>query len=116
MDEISICAPTHVAELNGGEISAYTISPQDFNLETARLEDISIENTGQSLALMKSVLDDEEGAAKDIVLLNAGAAIYAAGLAGELAGGLELARKSISSGSARQKLEDLAKLTNSFQD
>jgi anthranilate phosphoribosyltransferase len=112
LDEISIGAVTHVAELRDGEIATYTVQPEDFAMQRADLAQIRAEDAEHSLAIIKSVLANEEGPAKDIVCLNAGAAIYAAGLADSLAAGVERARQVIASGEAAVKLEQLITATN----
>ncbi len=112
LDEISIGAVTHVAELKDGEITTYTVQPEDFGMQRADLSRIRAEDAGHSLAIIRSVLANEEGPAKDIVCLNAGAAIYAAGLAGSFAEGVDRAREVIASGAAAAKLEQLIKATN----
>ena len=94
MDEISISAPTSVAELNNGVISTYTIQPEDFGLSRAAIESIRVDGVEQSLGVIRSVLAGDQGPARDIVLLNAGAAIYVAGLADSHQQGIELARRS----------------------
>ncbi len=115
MDEISISAPTHVAELRHEKITSYRISPEDFGLQMNTLADIIVDNADDSLAIMKAVLDNQHGAAKDIVVLNAGAAIYTAGLVKDLASGMELAKESIANGAAKQKLLDLVAFTNNAE-
>jgi len=114
LDEISIAAPTRVAELKDGGITVYTISPEDFGLQRAGLGAITVDNAGQSLALINSVLGNQPGPALDIVKLNAGAAIYAAGLTSSLAEGVESAAEAISNGRAKQTLESLVSVSNSF--
>jgi len=114
LDEISIAAPTRVAELKDGGITVYTISPEDFGLQRASLAAITVDNAGQSLALINSVLGNQPGPALDIVKLNAGAAIYAAGLTSSLAEGVESAAEAISNGRAKQTLESLVSVSNSF--
>ncbi len=114
MDEISICAPTKVAELQDGEISEYTIEPEQFGLTRASSSAIAVTDVEPSLAMMKSVLANEQSSALDIVLLNAGSAIYVAGLAVDLKTGIEKARETIASGAADQKLNALIKKTNQF--
>jgi anthranilate phosphoribosyltransferase len=111
MDEISICAPTRVAELKDGEVSGYRIAPEDFGFERADAAAIRVGSAAESLAMIRSVLDDQPGPARDIVCLNAGAAIYTAGLAGDLAGGIEQAKEAIASGRAREVLERLVAAT-----
>ncbi len=113
MDEISISAPTSVAELNNGVISTYTIQPEDFGLSRAAIESIRVDGVEQSLAVIRSVLAGEQGPARDIVLLNAGAAIYVAGLAASHQQGIELAQQALDSGAAQQVLHNLVQKTNS---
>ena len=112
LDEISIAAPTRVAELRDGDISVYTVTPEDFGLQRADLSAIAVENAGQSLAMIKTVFDNQPGPARDIVRLNAGAAIYAAGLTSSLADGVVLASEVIKSGKARQTHESLVEVSN----
>lgn len=112
MDEISISAPTRVAELKDGEVSCYTLSPADFGMEIAPLESLRVDSAEQSLAMIHWVLADQPGAARDIVCLNAGAAIYVSGLSDTLAAGVEAARAVISSGKAAGVLENLVARTN----
>jgi anthranilate phosphoribosyltransferase len=112
LDEISIAAPTRVAELRDGEISLYTIAPEDFGLQRADLSAIAVDNAEQSLAMIKSVFDNQPGPARDIVQLNAGAAIYAAGLTPSLAEGVAVAADVISSGKAGQTHQLLIDVSN----
>ena len=114
MDEISIAAPTMVSELVNGAIKQYTITPGQFRFATAGIDSLVIDSAEESLQLMLSVLDNNPGPARDIVALNAGAAIYTAGVVDSLAAGVEKAVTTISNGSARDKLEQLVKLTNAF--
>ena len=114
MDEISIGAPTHVAELKGGEVTTYTIAPEDFGIARGDVASLKVEDAAQSLALIKSLLENQPGPARDIVQLNAGAALYACGLAGSLAEGVARAGEVIASGEARKKLDELAAVSNSF--
>ncbi len=114
MDEISIAAPTKVAELKNGEITTYTISPEQFGVATGKLEDLAVDGAEESLAIVKQVLDNTEGAARDIVVLNAGAAIYAADLVDSLEVGVQKAQEVIASGTAREKLEALVNLSKSL--
>ena len=107
LDEISIASDTSVAELNNGEITTYTISPEQFGLQRADLADLAVNDVEHSLAVVKSVLDNQPGPALDIVLLNAGAAIYAAGLVESLAAGVTKAQEVIASGAAKEKLHAL---------
>ncbi|VAW50257.1 Anthranilate phosphoribosyltransferase [hydrothermal vent metagenome] len=112
MDEISISSPTFVAELKNGEIVTYTIKPEDFDMPSADLEQIRANDSAHSLEIIKSVFDNTEGAAKDIVSLNAGAAIYAAGLTSSLIDGVDKAQQVIASGDVAKKLEQLIAKTN----
>ena len=114
LDEISIAGPTRVAELRDGGITVYTISPEEFGLQRADMDSITVEDAGQSLAVINSVFENQAGPALDIVKLNAGAAIYAAGLTSSLADGVELAAEVIRDGRARQTFESLVRVSNSF--
>jgi anthranilate phosphoribosyltransferase len=112
MDEISISAPTQVAELKHGEVNSYTISPADFGIDTASLAQLRVGSAEESLAMIRAVLADNPGPARDIVCLNAGAAIYVSGCADSLAAGIEAAREAISSGKAAAVLQNLVSKTN----
>ncbi len=114
MDEISISSATAVAELKDGEIKTYTIQPEDFGMKKADLAEIKAADSEASLNIIKSVLDNVEGAAKDIVCLNAGAAIYVSGLADSLKAGIEKAQSVIADGSAKTKFESLVEYSNKF--
>lgn len=114
MDEISMADKTFVCELHGGEITRYSITPEQFGMTCSSIADITVNSAQESLAMMHSVLDNKEGAARDIVTLNSGAAIYCAGLTETLEQGVEQARQVIASGAAKEKLAQLAKLTQSF--
>jgi anthranilate phosphoribosyltransferase len=114
LDEISIAGPTRVAELKDGQITVYTVSPEDFGMQRSDINAISVDNAGESLALINAVLDNQAGPALDIVKLNAGAAIYAAGLAPSLAEGVVVAAEVIGNGSAKQTFESLVRVSNSL--
>ncbi len=114
MDEISIATPTYIAELNNGEVKTYTIQPEDFELPRASLEQIRATDSAHSLEIIKSVFNNTAGPAKDIVCLNAGAAIYAAGLTASLTEGVKKAQDVIASGTVAEKLEQLIVKTNSY--
>lgn len=114
LDEISIADSTDVAELRDGEVHVYSLRPEDFGLQRAPLDAIRVSGPAESLALLLSVLAGEAGPARDIVRLNAGAAIYAAGRAGSLAEGVTTAAQVIDSGEAQRRLERLVDLTKSF--
>jgi anthranilate phosphoribosyltransferase len=114
LDEISIGAETEVAELKDGVISRYRISPDDFGLPRAGLDHIRVADPAASLLMLRGVLANEPGPPRDIVLLNAGAAIYAAGRAATLADGVRLADAAIASGEALRRLESLVVLTSTI--
>jgi len=114
LDEISIGDHTEVAELKDGAVRRYAISPEQFGMQRTPITELAVEGAEQSLAVIRSVLEDTPGPARDIVCLNAGAAVYAAGLANSLAEGVEKANAAIASGEARNKLDQLVILTQSF--
>jgi anthranilate phosphoribosyltransferase len=111
MDEISIGAPTRVAELKEGRVRVYSVQPEQFGMKRADVKSLGVTSAPESLKTIESVLDDKPGAARDIVALNAGAAIYAAGLEPDLAAGVTSALTLIASGAARGKLEALVSLS-----
>ena len=115
MDEITTTTETNIAEIKDGEIIEYTISPEQFGFKKATAEDIvggnAEENAKTTIAILKG---EEKGAKRDIVLLNAGAAIYIAGLADSIEAGIKLAQESIDSGKAVAKLEEVARVTKSL--
>ncbi len=103
LDEITITGPSRIAELKNGSIREYDISPADFGLPVyPNLNGIKVENSQESLAMMNRVLSGESGAARDIVLLNAAATLYAANLAEDLAQGVRMAAEAIDSGKAER--------------
>ncbi|MEJ2142703.1 MAG: anthranilate phosphoribosyltransferase [Gammaproteobacteria bacterium] len=114
MDEISIGSATRVAELKDGKVNTYTIQPEDFGLSKGDVSKLAVSSADDSLAVVRTVLNNEAGPARDIVVLNAGAAIYAAGLAGSLEAGIKKADEVIASGKAAEKLEALVSLSRSF--
>ena len=114
MDEVSLGAATMVGELKGGEINEYEIHPEDFGMTMASNRSLKVATPQESLALMRQVLDDQPGAARDIVVLNAGAALYAANVARDLREGIEKARAAIASGGARDKLDQLVRVSKSL--
>lgn len=115
LDEISIASSTAIAELKNGNINCYTVTPVQFGLKRGSLADLAVEDAASSLAMMQSVLDNQPGAARDIVVLNAGAAIYAANLSDNLQAGVQKAQQAIKSGAAKAKLDALIEFTNSQQ-
>ena len=113
MDEISVAAPTDVAELKKGAIHCYQIAPEDFGLARGDLAALKVADARESLAIIEGVLAGRPGPARDIVVLNAGAAIYAADLVDSLAAGVQKAAEVIDSGAAREKLAALVRVSNS---
>jgi anthranilate phosphoribosyltransferase len=114
MDEISIGDKTEIAELKDGRVRRYSIQPEDFDMKRSPIATIQAADAQESLSIIRSVLEDVAGPARNIVTLNAGAAIYAAGLEPSLAGGVQRAGETISSGEARNRLDQLVIMTQSF--
>lgn len=112
MDEISFTGDTYVAELKNGAVHEYVVNPQHFGLDLHELSSIKVSDAEQSKAMVLEVLSGKPGPARDIVLLNAGAAIYVAGLTPSLHNGITTAAEMLDSGKAMQKLQELVKLTN----
>jgi anthranilate phosphoribosyltransferase len=112
LDEISIGAPTTIAELNQDHIDYYTVTPEQFGMQRAELSTLAVDGVDSSLAMVRSVLEGQPGSAHDIVCLNAGAAIYAANLTETLADGIDKAQQVINDGTANVKLEQLVALSN----
>lgn len=112
LDEISIAAETSVVELKNGEISSYKIKPEDFGFEKAELATIKVDGPEQSLKLIKDILANTAGPARDIVALNAGATIYVSGIADSLRGGIDKALEVIASGQAQAKLDQFIEVSN----
>ena len=113
MDEVSLGAATLVGELKDGEISEYEIHPEDFGMPMQSNRSIKVETPDQSLAMLRGVLDNQDGAAKNIVVINAGVVLYAAGVADSMKAGIEKARAAIESGAAKAKLEQVLAFTQS---
>ena len=114
MDEISISDTTNVAELKNGEITEYTIRPEDFGLQQHPIASIRVNDATESLEMVTSVLNNDDSPARDIVLLNAGAAIYVAGLTASHQAGIDRAGEILASGAAKEKLLELINISNSF--
>jgi len=114
LDEITLSGDTRVAELKDGVIIDYALNPADFGLSQAPLSAIRAESADASRQFLLDVLAGEPGPARDIVLLNAGAAIYTAGVAASLADGVRAAAAAIDSGAARAKLDALVKLSQNI--
>ncbi|ESQ12327.1 MAG TPA: anthranilate phosphoribosyltransferase [Chromatiaceae bacterium] len=114
LDEISIADHTDIAELQQGNIRCYSVTPEDFGLQRGNLDDIRVDSPEQSLAMVKAALANAPGAARDIVALNAGAAIYAAGMADSLQVGVQRAQQVLANGQALKRFHQLAALTRGF--
>ena len=117
MDEISFTGDTFVAELKNGQVTEYMLNPAQFGMATHQLKDIQIQNAEESKAMILDVLGgkhdtEKSGAARDIVLMNAGAAIYVSGQAASLQAGIQKAAKVIDSGAALEKLNQLIAFSN----
>ena len=113
LDEFSIANTTYVAELKDNNISSYTVHPRDFGLEEGNLDSIKAENAEQSLALINEAFSGKKGVARDIIALNAGAAIYVSGLVSSFDEGVTKANQILSDGSAQDKLDAYILASNS---
>ncbi len=111
MDEVSLGAATMVGELRNGAISEYEIHPEDFGMTMASNRALKVETAQESMQMLLGVLDNQPGAAKDIVILNAGVALYAANVSDSMQSGIARARTAVESGAARVKLEQLVAAT-----
>ncbi|MCX7225458.1 MAG: anthranilate phosphoribosyltransferase [Burkholderiales bacterium] len=115
MDEVSLGAATLVGELKDGEITEYEIHPEDFGIVMASNRSLRVDTPEQSKAMLLAVLDDEPGPARDIVVLNAGAALYAANVAPTMKAGVVQASAALASGAARARLDQLVALTQALK-
>lgn len=111
LDEISVCAPTRISELENGQIRTYDISPEQFFSDFAKPEDLTGGSPEDNARITRKILSGEKGPRQDVVLLNASAALVAAGVARDFQEGIAIARTSIENGSAAEKLEQLIKFT-----
>ncbi|MDC6705792.1 hypothetical protein OEZ83_25850, partial [Leclercia adecarboxylata] len=114
LDEISLGAGTLVGELKDGVVREYEIHPEDFGLRMAGTRALRVDDPEQSRAMLMQVLQGESGPARDIVCLNAGAALYAAGVAADIGAGLARAQAAIDSGAALAKLRELVAYTQAL--
>ncbi|WP_119355309.1 anthranilate phosphoribosyltransferase [Azohydromonas sediminis] len=112
MDEVSLSGETMVGELKDGEVREYTIHPSDFGLPVYDSRVLKVANKEESVACIQRALANEDGPVRDIVLLNAGAALYCANLAGSIGDGVKLAREAVASGRALAKLSQFVAATN----
>ena len=115
LDEISLGAGTLVGELKDDKITEYEIHPEDFGFTMSATRNLRVETPEQSKAMLLSALDGAPSPARNVVLLNAGAALYTANIAPNLRDGIELARSAIESGAARKKVDEFAAFTQSFR-
>ena len=119
LDEVSLAAPTHVAELKDGLISEYRVQPEDFGIKSQSLIGLNVEGAQDSLALIRDALgrrQTEAGQkAAEMIVLNAGAALYAADHASSFKEGVQLAHDALHTGLAREKMDELAAFTNVFK-
>jgi anthranilate phosphoribosyltransferase len=111
MDEVSLGAATLVGELFHGEIREYEIHPEDFGMVMASNRSLKVQTAQDSCAMLLGVLENRAGAARDIVILNAGVALYAANVAADVATGIGLARQAIESGAAKARMLALVELS-----
>ncbi|AMO98581.1 anthranilate phosphoribosyltransferase [Collimonas arenae] len=114
MDEVSLGAGTMVGELVNGEIREYEIHPEDFGLQMIASRNLKVSNSTESKQKVLEALEDRPGPARDIVAINAGTALYAAGVASSIADGLDKARAAIASGAARAKLDQFVQVTQTI--
>jgi len=116
LDELSVSAASRVAELKDGQIREYRIKPQDFELDLSDRDDLVVSTAAESLAMIRMALAADDHPASDIVALNAGAALYAAGCAHSIEDGVEAAWEVMESGEASAKLDALAELTQRLKE
>ena len=112
LDEISASGETLVAEFKDGKLDFHTITPEQFGLDRSKLSDICVTSAAESQQIIREAFDGKPGPARDVICLNAGAAIYAAGLAADLADGVKRAGERLASGAARERLAALVELSN----
>jgi anthranilate phosphoribosyltransferase len=115
LDEISVTGETLVGELKNDEVREYTIHPRQFGMQTSELSGIQVKDGGESRDMLVAALSSKAGPARDIVVLNAGAAIYAAGIADSHETGVKQALEVISSGAARAKLDQFVAFTQKLK-
>jgi anthranilate phosphoribosyltransferase len=114
MDEVSLGAGTMVGELVNGEIREYEIHPEDFGMQMIASRNLKVSNSTESKQRVLEALEDQPGPARDIVAINAGAALYAAGIASSIADGLDKARAVLASGAAKAKLDQFVQATQAI--
>ena len=112
LDEITLDGPTHICELRAGDIAEYDIVPEDFGLASQSVDQLRADSVAASLALFDAALTQPDSAAADVVALNAGAGIYAAGLATSFANGVTMAQDAIAAGLAKERLDEFVRITS----
>ena len=115
MDEISLSGETLVGELHKGEVREYTVHPSDFGLPVYDSRVLKVANKEESVQCIQRALANEDGPVRDIVLLNAGAALYCAGVAASVVEGVRKSREAVASGAAMAKLSQFVAMTNKFR-
>jgi anthranilate phosphoribosyltransferase len=116
MDEITVCGRTFVAELKDGEVRHYELQPEQFGIRRAEPSEIRGGDARENARMVRAVLAGEKGPRRDVVLLNAGAALYAAGLAGDVGAGIARAAEAVESGAALAKLDALIERARALGD
>jgi anthranilate phosphoribosyltransferase len=114
MDEVSLGAATLVGELKDDQVREYDIHPEDFGLAMQSNRSIKVKTPQESLAMLRGVLDNQEGAAKNIVIFNAGVTLYAAGVTENIRTGIERARTAVESGAAKAKVAQVVAFTQAL--
>jgi anthranilate phosphoribosyltransferase len=115
MDEVSLSGETLVGELRDGEVREYVVHPSDFGLPVYDSRVLRVANQQESVACIRRALSNEDGPVRDVVLLNAGAALYCAGIAGSVAEGVKRAREAVASGAAQAKLDQFVAVTQKLK-
>jgi anthranilate phosphoribosyltransferase len=114
IDEVSLGAATLIGELKDGNVTEYEIHPEDFGLSMMSNRGLKVADAAESKAMLIEALENREGTPREIVILNAGTALYAANVVGSIADGIHLARDTVASGAARKKLDDFVQITRKF--
>ena len=114
MDEITVAGSTQISEIKDDEVRTYIVKPENFGMKTVSVEDIRGGDCDENAKITRAVLSGEKGPKRDIVLLNAGAAIYVAGLADSIPEGIKKAEESVDTGAAMKVLEDLIEISKKF--
>jgi anthranilate phosphoribosyltransferase len=115
LDEISVSAPTRVCEVRGGSVRAYDLTPGEIGVRTHDLNELAGGDANRNAFIARDILNGANGARHDVIVANAGAALYVAGVASTIKEGVQLARESLASGAAMRKLEELIAITNEVQ-